>query len=143
MKLAKAFFACACCLALAGVATAQTDGTRTRTIQRAVKGPADKDIQIGIFMNVKADCQAGPLPSIRLAEPPAHGKVVVKRANVSATNYKQCLALQAPAYVAFYHSAANFVGEDYFTLEVNFPGGPTEVQKFTATIGLSQPGPKI
>ena len=34
-------------------------------------------------------------------------------------------------------------GEDYFTLEVKFPGGRTELQKFTATIGLSQMGPKI
>ena len=30
-----------------------------RTIQRAVKGPADKDMQIGVFMTVKADCQSG------------------------------------------------------------------------------------
>ena len=142
-ELDRAILVFATCVALAGAAQAQTDAPQTRAVQRAVKGPADKDIQIGLFVNVTPDCQSGPLPIIRLAEPPAHGKVVVKNATVKATNYKQCLALQTPGYVAFYHSAPNFVGEDYFTLEVKFPGGRTEVQKITATIGLSQLGPKI
>jgi hypothetical protein len=136
----------ACCFTLANAARGQEGeggADAPQRIQRAVKGPADKDIQIGVFINVRPDCQSGPLPTIRLAEPPAHGKVVVKKAQVNATNYRQCLALQAPGYVAFYRSTSDFVGEDYFTLEVSFPGGRREIQKFTATIGLSQLGPKI
>jgi hypothetical protein len=31
----------------------------------------------------------------------------VKKAQVSATNYKQCLALEVPAFVAFYRSRAD------------------------------------
>jgi hypothetical protein len=140
-KPLKALFAC--CLALSGAAIAQTDKVQMRTIQRAVKGAADKDIQIGIFVNVTDDCQSGPLPTIRLAEPPAHGKVVVKRATVRVTNYKECLAVQTSAYVAFYRSAPDFIGEDRFALEVNFPGGRREIEKFAARIGPSELGPKI
>ena len=40
---------------------------------------------------------------------------------VTATNYKQCLALEVPAFVAFYRSRADFVGVDALTLEVKFP----------------------
>jgi hypothetical protein len=45
---------------------------------------------------VKPNCTSGPLPTIRLIGPPEHGKVSVKKVNVNATNYKQCLALEVP-----------------------------------------------
>ena len=38
-----------------------------------------------------------------------------------ATNYKQCLALDVPGYVAFYKSQPDFSGNDVFVLEVKFP----------------------
>jgi hypothetical protein len=37
--------------------------------------------------------------------------------------------------VAFYRSRADFVGVDVLTLEVTFPGGKTEVQRFSITVG--------
>ena len=37
--------------------------------------------------------------------PPAHGVVSVKRAMLKATNVKQCLAIDVPAFVAFYRAA--------------------------------------
>jgi hypothetical protein len=81
---------------------------------------SEKDIQIALYVNVQQDCTSGPLPSIRLVRPPAHGKITVKKASVNATNYKQCLALQVPGFVAFYHSAPGYVGTDNVTLEVKF-----------------------
>lgn len=85
-------------------------------------------------MNVKPDCTSGPLPTIRLIAQSAHGKVSVKKGNVNATNYKQCLALEVPGYVAFYRSAPGFSGTDVLTLEIKFPGGRTQVQKITVTV---------
>ena len=57
---------------------------QSQPIEHQVKGPADKDIQIGTYINVKPDCTSGPLPTIRLIGPPEHGKVSVKKVNVNA-----------------------------------------------------------
>jgi hypothetical protein len=67
------------------------------TIEVTAQGETNKDIRIGVYINIQPDCTSGPLPTIRLVEPPAHGKVTVKKAKFSATNYKQCLALSVPA----------------------------------------------
>ena len=55
-----------------------------QTVERGARGPADKDIQIGLYINVQPDCTSGPLPSIRLSSPPEHGKVAVKSGKVKA-----------------------------------------------------------
>ena len=105
-----------------------------RTVERSVKALPNKNTQIGVYLNVLPDCTSGPLPTIRLANPPTAGKVVVKTAKVKATNYKACLALEVPAYVAFYTSPPDFLGDDVMTLEVKFPGGRIEIQKITVRV---------
>ena len=105
-----------------------------RTVERSVKALPNKNTQIGVYLNVLPDCTSGPLPTIRLANPPTAGKVVVKTAKVKATNYKACLALEVPAYVAFYTSPPDFLGDDVMTLEVKFPGGRIEIQKITVKV---------
>lgn len=110
----------------------------TQTVERNVKALPNKDTQIGLYINVKPDCTSGPLPIIRLAASPASGRVVVKPGKVKATNYKACLALEVPAYVAFYKSPPDFVGDDTLTIEVKYPGGRTEIQKIT--VNVSGPG---
>jgi hypothetical protein len=116
-------------MAVMGGANAQT-----QLIERSVKTAPNKDTQIGVYLNVLPDCTSGPLPTIRLAVPPASGKVVVRTAKVKATNYKACLALEVPAYVAFYKSPPEFLGDDVLTIEVKYAGGRTEVQKITVNV---------
>ena len=53
---------------------------------------------------------------------------------MKATNYKACLALEVPAYVAFYKSPPDFLGNDCLTIEVKFAGGRTEIQKITVNV---------
>jgi hypothetical protein len=111
-------------------------------VERTAQGESGKDIQIGVYVNIRPDCTSGPLPTIRLTEPPAHGKVTVKKASLNATNYKQCLALTAPAYVAFYRADKDFLGDDNVVLEVRYPQGRQETQHITITIrspGARQP----
>jgi hypothetical protein len=72
-----------------------------------------------------------------MCTPPAHGRVTVKKAKVSATNYKQCVALEVTGYVALYRSQPDFSGNDAFVLEVKFPSGRTETQRFTMTIAAA------
>ena len=129
----KRFFSVAL-LVLAGMAVPATAQEQSRTVERTVKSVPNNDTQIGVYINVQPDCTSGPLPTIRLVSPPASGKVVVKSGKVKATNYKACLALEVPAYVAFYKSPADFLGNDFLTIEVKFAGGRTEIQKITVTV---------
>ena len=110
-----------------GAASAQT-----QMVERSVKALPNKDTQIGIYLNVLPDCSSGTLPTIRLASPPISGKVTVKTAKVKATNYG--LALEVPAYVAFYKSPSEFLGDDVLTIEVKYLGGRTEIQKITVSV---------
>jgi hypothetical protein len=104
------------------------------TIERHIKGKPDTNINAGIFTTIRNDCTVGPLPSVRLINPPAHGKVTVKQGRLRATNIKECLALEFPAFVAIYRSAPDFIGQDIFTLEVIGAEGKSQIQQVTVTV---------
>ena len=131
MKRVFLTFALAALMGGAGTVWAQS---AVQMVERSLKAAPNKDTQIGVYLNVLADCTSGPLPTIRLATSPASGKVVVKTAKVKATNYKACLALEVPAYVAFYKSPPEFLGDDVLTIEVKYAGGRTEIQKITVNV---------
>lgn len=122
-------------LAMSAHALAQVE-----VVNRSLSGQPDTDIRVGVYVNIKPDCTSGPLPSIRLMSPPENGKVTVKQGNVRTTNYKQCLALEVPAFVVIYHPRADFSGVDVLSLEVKFSGAKTEVHKVSVTVGTGSPG---
>jgi hypothetical protein len=105
-------------------------GAQSALIEHTVKVAPGQNVRVGIYTSIRPDCTSGPLPAIRLARPPAHGVVSVKRAMLKATNVKQCLAIDVPAFVAFYRAAQDFSGADEFELEVTFSGGNKELQNF-------------
>jgi len=126
-----------------GATAAQTQTPAPTTVERTAKGPTAKSIQVGLFLNVQPDCTSGPLPAIRMVEPPANGFITIKQAKVRATNYKQCLALEVPGFVAFYQSKPNFSGTDLAVIEVKYPQGRTELQRITINVGVGTDGQKI
>jgi len=109
---------------------------QTQTVNRTVSGQPDTDIRVGVYVNVKPDCTSGPLPAIQLTSPPEHGKVTVKPGKVTATNYKQCLAIEVPASIAFYRSGADFPGVDVSTLEVKFRAAARSCNGSPSRLGL-------
>jgi hypothetical protein len=117
--------------------------TAPTTVGRTAKGPAAKSIPIGLFLNVQPDCTSGPLPAIRMVQPPSNGFITIKQAKIRATNYKQCLALEVPGFVAFYQSKPNFAGTDLAVIEVKYPQGRTELQRITISVGTGSDGQKI
>ena len=112
-------------------------------VAREVKGKSGQDIRIAIFTNVRPDCTSGPLPTIRLVRPPEHGKLIVKKVQLSATNMKQCLALEVPALVALYRSTVGFAGDDSASLEIRSSQGAGQLQHFSITVSQTGPGQKI
>jgi hypothetical protein len=121
-------------LALGGAALGQVQSS-----ERAVKGQAGQDIRIGVFASIRSDCKSGALPTIKLKEPPAHGNVTVKQGKLRTTNFKQCLAVEVPAFIVFYKSKPEFSGTDAVTLEILETSGKTQYQHITVTVG-SKPG---
>jgi len=114
--------------AIASAARAQ------ETIERQLKAVPGHAVRVDIFTDVRPDCTSGPLPAIRLATAPAHGTVIVKRATLRATNLKQCLAIEVPAFVAFYRAAADFSGPDMFELEIGAPDGRKRRERVEVTV---------
>jgi hypothetical protein len=98
------------------------------------KGMSESDINVGIFSSMRVNCTAAPLPVLRLITPPTHGRVIVKQTHLLATNFQQCLGTELPAFVAFYRSTPNYIGEDEFTLEVTGSSGNAQLQRITITI---------
>ena len=123
-------------IALTGAVAGQVQ----QALNRSVNGRPDTDIQIGVYVNVNPDCTSGPLPSIQLISPPEHGNVSVKQGKWTATNYKQCLAVEVPAFVAFYRSRSDFEGIDVVLLEVKYAGGKTELQKISVIVSTGTGG---
>ena len=122
-RLGLALAALICLPTLAALAQGNVPG-------RELKTAPGRDLRVGIYTDIRQDCTSGPLPAIRLATPPAHGAVSVKRGTLKATNFKQCLATEVPALVAFYRAAADFRGNDQFALEIVWSDGRRQLQRF-------------
>jgi hypothetical protein len=130
MKTFKILLTATFAVLLSGAAIAQS-----ATLDRHFKGKSGRDINVGIFASMKADCTPGTLPIVRLAQSPLHGKIVLKKGKLHATNFKQCLSTDLPAFVALYRSRPGFVGQDVLTLEIINTNGKKQFQRITITVG--------
>ena len=121
-------------VAAAVLCAASAAGAQTTSLDREVKATPGREVRVGIYTSMRADCTAGPLPAIRLSVAPEHGTVTVRRATLKATNVKQCLAAELPALVAFYRPKADSANDDRFELEVSFAAGRKQIQRFHVTV---------
>jgi hypothetical protein len=108
--------------------------SQDNSIEREIKAAPGREVRVGIYSSIRPDCTAGPLPAIRLAITPEHGTVTVRRAMLKATNVKQCLAVDVPAFVAFYRAGQDLKSDDRFELEVSFAAGRKQRQHFHVSI---------
>jgi hypothetical protein len=115
-------------------------GAQGTVEERQFTAAPDRDSRFGVFIDTRPDCSSGPLPAIRLVAPPAHGNVIIKRGAFKATNFRQCLAVEVPALIAFYHAAADFSGTDEFELEITFAEGRKELQHFRVNVSNNPTG---
>jgi hypothetical protein len=102
--------------------------------ERSVKAQSGRDVRVGVFASITPDCKPGRLPTVRLKEKPKHGTVTVKQGRLRATNLKQCLAAEVPAFVAIYRSQPDFSGSDELILEVVNANGNVQVQRVQITV---------
>jgi hypothetical protein len=120
--------------------SAAAGNAQSNTVEREIKVVPGKDVRVGIYTDIRPDCTSGPLPAIRLVTPPTHGAVIVKRGTLKATNLKQCLATEVPAFIAFYRAAESYSGTDEFVLELSLAGGRKQLQRFRVNVSTSPGG---
>lgn len=125
----RALIALAASCASAFLTGVSSSAVAQQIVERMAKGQPGKDIRIGVYINIEPDCTSGPLPALRLVGKPQNGAVTIKRGRVTGTNYKHCLALEVPGFVAFYRSKPDFMGQDEVTIEVRYPKGRAETQR--------------
>jgi hypothetical protein len=113
---------------------------QANSVEREITASPGRDVRVGIFTSIRPDCTSGPLPSIRLAAAPAHGTVTVKRGMLKATNFRQCLATEVPAFVAFYRAAQDYNGADTFDLEISFAAGGKQLQHIRVDVSKKPNG---
>jgi hypothetical protein len=135
-RLSRPSFAAAIVLCIGALAAHAQDDV----IERQLKAAPGRDVRAGVFTDIRPDCTSGPLPAIRLATPPAHGSVTVKRGTLKATNIKQCLAIEVPAFVAFYHASADYSSADDFELEISLPDGHKRRERVHVMVTKSSSG---
>ncbi len=122
-------------MAIALTAAAQAQQGEPKRVENQVKAEQGKTTRIAVFFNAKADCTSGPLPTIRMTEPPSGGAVAIRQVKMKVTNYKSCLAAEFPAYVALYKPKPEFSGTDVVTLEVkNDQGAVVQIRKINITV---------
>jgi len=107
---------------------------QTAAPERTVKAQSGRDVRVAVFASMKPDCTPGRLPTVRLKETPTNGTVTVKQGRLRATNIKQCLAAEVPAFIAVYRSSPGFEGNDALTLEVTHADGKTQLQRIQVTV---------
>jgi len=118
-------------------ASAQGQTVEPQTVEREVKAQAGRQVRVGAYFSLKQDCTPGQLPAIRLVENPANGAVVVRSGKVRATNVRHCLAVEVPAFVAFYRSQPDFSGTDTFLIEVKGADGKIQHQRIRVVVQSS------
>jgi len=114
--------------------------SQDNSIDREIKASPGREVRVGVYSSIRPNCTAGPLPAIRLAVAPEHGTVTVRRAMLKATNVKQCLAIEAPAFVAFYRASQDLNSDDRFELEVSFATGRKQLQRFHVIVSNAPNG---
>ena len=80
-------------LCFAGWASAQTS-----SLDREVKAAPGREVRVGIYTSMRADCTAGPLPAIRLSVAPEHGAVTERRATLKRSMSNNVWRLSFPPW---------------------------------------------
>lgn len=83
--------------------------------------------RIGHSWHINPDCSVTGVPTVRVIDPPLHGKITLARVREVITDAKgrtiRCNSLKLPVIAYFYQSTAGYVGSDRFVARVSFGNG--------------------
>jgi hypothetical protein len=127
-------------IAVGGFFVTQSCGAIAQTTTHSsAKAEAGKPSRIGYYAIFKKDCSPGPIPEVRVTEPPKHGHLIVQKAKVRTNRVANCPGAEGPAHVVFYRARPDYTGEDTVTYEVTKPSGETQAFSVRITVDPAKP----
>lgn len=97
-------------LGLGPIASAAMAQAPVRTESVTVR--AGQTHRVAFYPAAKADCSRTPLPEIKLLEEPKHGKLIVRRASITAGANSACPGQSIPGQLVLFVANANYSGAD-------------------------------
>jgi hypothetical protein len=90
------------------------------------------------YGNWKSDCSPNG-GVVKALTKPAHGKISPRRETIMIsesrfTGPSKCAGRQIPGFNVYYTSDPNYRGADSFSIEVSYPGFPTQIDRFSVRV---------
>jgi hypothetical protein len=101
----------------------------------SVEAVAGKPVQLTYHADAhKSTCAPGPVPTLRVVEPPKEGVLTVRQAVLTTDKVVGCPRLKTPALVVFYQAKDGYSGTDHVRYAVMNAQGQTEGYDVTVTV---------
>jgi hypothetical protein len=131
----KALILATACVAF--VVNAAFGQSEVRTTLPAISGVTTR---LSHHATLRRDCTPGPLPELKVIDPPKNGTLLVRLMRLKGAPDSNCPGIELPAQVIFYRSAANFAGVDAISYQTT-TAGRVQPQSYTIIIQVKAPEP--
>lgn len=90
--------------------------------------PSGKPVMLYRATSVNPDCSAEGVVTMKVVEPPEHGRIIIRAARLFPTYPESnarhhCNLRRVPSVEATYTSHRGYTGSDHMAIEVFFPAG--------------------
>jgi hypothetical protein len=112
-------------ISTSGCVTTSADGVAAVSHDKIAKsGQRDR---VGHAWHINPDCSVTRRPTVRVVEPPAHGKLaLIEEQEVleeAKGRFAKCNSLKLPMIGYYYQSTSAYIGADRFVVRVSFGNG--------------------
>lgn len=113
---------------LSSCVTVSPDGVKRVEFNKvAVSGERTRE---GVAWHIKPDCSMQNMPTVRVVEPPKHGKLEIVKEGIFPTTakglYNKCRSVKVQGSVGYYTSDKGYIGMDRLTVRVSYGNGRIE-----------------
>jgi Domain of Unknown Function with PDB structure (DUF3857)/Transglutaminase-like superfamily len=96
-------------------------------------------LRVEFLYAIEPDCSSMGVTSVRILEPPQHGKLTVKNGQGFTSFAKEnqrygCNMQKSPGTFVYYEPAPGFAGKDSMTLDIIFPTGQSSKQRYAIDV---------
>lgn len=112
-------------ISASGCVTTSADGVRQVSHDKSVTSGHRE--RVGRAWHINPDCSTAGAPTIRVVEPPTHGKLTLVAEKEALTGAKggfaKCNSTKQSMIDYYYQSSPGYSGSDTFTLRISFGNG--------------------
>lgn len=121
-------------LAWVFIALSSTVAAAQESVYSTLTALSGKALRVGYYASSTVGCTAGPLPEVKVIEPPTSGTMIVRRATLTTNRVNGCPNIKLPSQVIFYVSHGGFHGKEHVVYDVITTDGRS--RRFDITIDV-------